>query len=112
MTNLARNTNLTSRTLFAAAVALTVCFISTHAYAASTGMPWEGPLNQLLASLTGPVAKAIGVAAIVLCALGLAAIESGHFMKKVIAIVFGLSVAYNATMIAVTWFGASGGIQL
>ena len=112
MTKHARNPIPTSRTLFVAAIAITLCFISDHAYGAGAGMPWEGPLNQLLASLTGPVAKVIGVAAIVISALGLAIAESGHFMKKVIALVFGLSVAYNAVTIAVSWFGASGGIRL
>jgi len=28
------------------------------------GMPWEGPLNQLLDSLTGPVSRVVGVAII------------------------------------------------
>lgn len=112
MTKLARNSIPTSRSILVAAIGLTICFISRQAYAGGAGMPWEGPLNQLLASLTGPVAKVIGVSAIVISALGLAIAESGHFMKKVIGLVFGLSVAYNAVTIAVTWFGASGGIQL
>ena len=29
------------------------------------GMPWEGPIQQLVASLTGPVAKGVGIVAIV-----------------------------------------------
>jgi type IV secretion system protein TrbC len=112
MLKLVRNAIHTSRGTIVVGTVIMLCCIASTAFAAGTGMPWEGPLNQLLASLTGPVAKAIGVAAIVLCALGLAAVESGHFMKKIIAIVFGLSVAFNATMIAVTWFGASGGLRL
>jgi type IV secretion system protein TrbC len=112
MLKLVSNNTRSSRHLCAAAIATMLCCLANRAYAAGAGMPWEGPLNQLLASLTGPVAKVIGVAAIVISALGLAIAESGHFMKKIIALVFGLSVAYNAVTIAVSWFGASGGLPL
>ncbi len=37
---------------------------------AGTAMPWEGPLDTIMQSLSGPVAKAVGIIAIVLTGLG------------------------------------------
>ena len=49
---------------------ITTFVLCRTAFASSAGMPWEGPLSTVVRSLTGPVAKAIGVAAIVIaCAL-------------------------------------------
>jgi type IV secretion system protein VirB2 len=31
------------------------------AHAAGSGMPWEGPLDQILASIEGPVARIVAV---------------------------------------------------
>ena len=39
---------------------------------AGTAMPWEGPLDTIMQSLSGPVAKAVGIIAIVLTGLGFA----------------------------------------
>ena len=55
----------------ASAAAMIVFVTARAAFAASAGMPWEGPLQQLVQSLTGPVAKGIGIAAIVMTALGI-----------------------------------------
>ena len=52
------------------------------ALASSAGMPWEGPLNRLLQSLTGPVAKAIGVFAIIGLGFGIAFSEGGSGLRK------------------------------
>jgi type IV secretory pathway VirB2 component (pilin) len=52
--------------------ALTIAIPNTARAAAANGgqpLPWEGPLNQVLASFTGPVAKALCILAIVVSAL-------------------------------------------
>src|SRR5665213_8120 len=67
------------------------------AHAATTGMPWETPLQNFLDSLTGPVAKIAGVAAVVITGLGIAFSEGGSGMRKLVTIFFGLSIAFAAT---------------
>ena len=46
--------------------------IASPALAGTTGgtMPWDGPLDQVAQSLSGPVAKAVGIIAIVLTGSG------------------------------------------
>jgi type IV secretion system protein VirB2 len=56
-----------------------------------TAMPWETPLQTVQESLSGPVAKAVGIIAIVVTALGFAFSEGGSALRKGIGIVFGLS---------------------
>jgi type IV secretion system protein VirB2 len=92
-------------------VAVLTC-ISERAFAASAGMPWEGPITQLVSSLTGPVAKGIGIVAIVVSSLGFALAESGHAMKKFIGIVIFLSVAFTAGNFLLPFLGFSGGATL
>lgn len=80
-----------------------------NAFASDTGLPWEGPLEKILASLTGPVAKALGVIAIVLAGFGIAFGESGGSMRRIFQIVLGLSIAFTASSLVVSLFGFSGG---
>ena len=47
-----------ARRAFATATAFVfVALATTPAYAAGSNMPWEQPLNQILESIQGPVAK-------------------------------------------------------
>jgi len=80
-----------------------------NTYAAETGLPWEGPLEKILASLTGPVAKVLGVVAIVLAGFGIAFGESSGAMRRIFQIVLGLSIAFTASTLVVNLFGFSGG---
>ena len=80
-----------------------------NALATETGLPWEGPLEKILASLTGPVAKVVGVIAIVLAGFGVAFGESGSSMRRIFQIVLGLSIAFTASSLVVSLFGFSGG---
>lgn len=76
---------------------------------AGTAMPWEGPLDTIMQSLSGPVAKAIGIIAIVLTGLGFAFAEGGSAMRKGIGIVFGLAIAFTATTFISTFFNMTAG---
>jgi type IV secretion system protein TrbC len=75
------------------------------AFAAGSGMPWEGPLEQILTSLSGPVARVVGVAAIIITGLGIAFGEGGGGMRKMLWVVFGLTIAFSATTFFLSFFG-------
>jgi len=79
------------------------------AFAAGSGMPWEGPLDQILTSLSGPVARVIGVAAIIITGLGIAFGEGGGGMRKMLWVVFGLTIAFSATTFFLSFFGGGTG---
>jgi len=89
--------------------AFVVSLVSSQAFAASAGMPWEGPLSKLVSSLTGPVAKGIGIAAICLAGLGMAIGESGSAVKSLLRIVFALAIVFTASEFALSFLGFSGG---
>ena len=56
--------------------------LAAPADAAGTNMPWEQPLNQILDSIQGPVAKVMSVIVIILTGLALAFGEtSGGFRR-------------------------------
>jgi type IV secretory pathway VirB2 component (pilin) len=74
------------------------------------GMPWEGPLSQILDSVTGPVARVIGAIAIMAIGFGIAFSEGGSMMKKVLWGVLGLTIAFNATQWGLSFMGFSGGL--
>lgn len=80
-----------------------------NAYAAGSGMPWEGPLDQILTSVSGPVARVVGVCAIIVTGLGLAFGEGGGGMRKMLWVVFGLTIAFAATSFFLSFFGFSAG---
>jgi type IV secretion system protein VirB2 len=74
-----------------------------------TAMPWETPLQTIQDSLSGPVAKAVGIIAIVVTALGFAFSEGGSALRKGIGIVFGLAVAFTATTFITSFFSITSG---
>ena len=74
-----------------------------------TAMPWEAPLQTVADSITGPVAKAIGVIAIAITGLGFAFAEGGSALRKGLGIVFGLAIAFTATTFLTSFFSVTGG---
>ncbi|HEY1561741.1 MAG TPA: TrbC/VirB2 family protein [Caulobacteraceae bacterium] len=74
-----------------------------------TAMPWETPLQSVQDSLSGPVAKAIGIIAIVVTGLGFAFAEGGSAMRKGVGIVFGLAIAFTATTFISSFFNLTSG---
>ena len=79
------------------------------AYAAGTNMPWEQPLTQILDSVQGPVAKVISVIIIVMTGLTLAFGETSGGFRRLIQIVFGLSIAFAASSFFLSFFQFGGG---
>lgn len=82
------------------------------AHAAGSGMPWEGPLDQFLQSVEGPIVKAGAVFLIVVTGLTMAFGDMGGGFKKLIQVIFGISVAFGATSFFLTFFSFGGGAIL
>jgi type IV secretory pathway VirB2 component (pilin) len=97
-----------SRFFVGAAIGLSLTLTST-AQAAGSGMPWEQPLQQVLESVQGPVAKIVAVIVIITTGLTLAFGESSGGFRRLIQIVFGLSIAFAASSFFLSFFSFGGG---
>ncbi len=92
--------------LLAAIMILASCL---PAQAAGSGMPWEAPLQRILESIEGPVAKIIAVIIIIVTGLTLAFGDMGGGFRRLLQIVFGLSIAFAATSFFLSFFSFAGG---
>jgi len=92
--------------LLTAAVMLTT---AGTARAAGSSMPWEGPLESILESIQGPVARIVAVIIIIATGLALAFGDTSGGFRKLIQIVFGLSIAFAASSFFLSFFSFSGG---
>jgi type IV secretion system protein TrbC len=90
----------------------TVLLTTVPAWAAGSNMPWEQPLNQILQSVEGPVAKIIAVIIIVVTGLTLAFGDSSGGFRRLIQIVFGLSIAFAASSFFLSFFSFGGGVVI
>jgi type IV secretory pathway VirB2 component (pilin) len=97
------------RSIITATAALASTSFATAAQAAGTGMPWEQPLQQVLGSVQGPVAKILAVIVIIVTGLTLAFGESAGGFRRLIQIVFGLSIAFAASSFFLSFFSFGGG---
>jgi type IV secretory pathway VirB2 component (pilin) len=91
------------------ALSLAFLLLPAQAMAAGSGMPWEAPLQKVLDSVQGPVAKIIAVIVIITTGLTLAFGESGGGFRRLIQIVFGLSIAFAASSFFLSFFSFGGG---
>lgn len=94
--------------LIGAAIGLALT-VTTRAFASGTGMPWEQPLQQILDSVQGPVAKIVAVIIIIVTGLTLAFGETSGGFRRLIQIVFGLSIAFAASSFFLSFFSFGGG---
>ncbi len=94
--------------LIAGAVGLALT-LATQVQAAGSGMPWEEPLQQVLESVQGPVAKIVAVIIIIVTGLTLAFGETAGGFRRLIQIVFGLSIAFAASSFFLSFFSFGGG---
>lgn len=92
-----------------AALAAGAFLVPITAQAAGSGMPWEEPLQQVLESVEGPVAKIVAVLVIITTGLALAFGETSGGFRKLIQIVFGLSIAFAASSFFLSFFSFGGG---
>jgi type IV secretion system protein VirB2 len=79
------------------------------AYASGSSMPWEQPLQQILQSIEGPVAKVIAVIIIIVTGLTLAFGDTSGGFRRLVQIVFGLSIAFAASSFFLSFFSFGGG---
>ncbi len=89
---------------------------SAVSFAAETGngLPWEGPLNTLVTSLTGPVAYAISVIAIVAlgATLAFAGGEMGETMKRLLQIGIAVCLVVFAAQVMSSFIGQAAEVSL
>ena len=96
--------------LYRIVLGLTLVALSVQpAFAAGTNMPWEQPLQQVLDSIQGPVAKIIAVMIIIVTGLTLAFGETAGGFRRLIQIIFGISIAFAASSFFLQFFSFGGG---
>ena len=79
------------------------------AHAAGSNMPWEAPLQSILESIQGPVARIVAVIIIIATGLTLAFGDTSGGFRKLVQIVFGLSIAFAASSFFLSFFSFGGG---
>ena len=84
-------------------------FLAGTGQAAGSSMPWEGPLQSILESIQGPVARIVAVIIIIATGLALAFGDTSGGFRKLIQIVFGLSIAFAASSFFLSFFSFGGG---
>ncbi len=96
-------------TLALAASAFVAAAYARPAFAAGSSMPWEAPLQSILESIEGPVAKIVAVIIIIVTGLTLAFGDTSGGSRRLIQIVFGLSIAFAASSFFLSFFSFGGG---
>lgn len=107
--NLARLRRLARPTGQGLLLAALMLLVVSTAQAAGSSMPWEGPLQSILDSIQGPVARIVAVIIIIATGLALAFGDTSGGFRKLIQIVFGLSIAFAASSFFLSFFSFSGG---
>jgi type IV secretion system protein VirB2 len=90
-------------------VAIVAIFLASPALASSGGsLPWEGPLEQIQQSITGPVAGYIALAAVAIAGgMLIFGGELNDFARRLMYVVLVAGILLGATTI-VGLFGATG----
>jgi len=94
----------------AGSVTVVSMMLPPAAYASGAAMPWEARLQSILESIEGPVAKIIAGMIIIITGLTLACGDTAGGARKVIQIVFGLSIAFAASSFFLSFFSFGGGV--
>ena len=97
---------------FAATAASTLAIsfmLAPAAHASGSSMPWEAPLQSILESIQGPVAKIVAVMIIIATGLALAFGDTSGGARRMSQIVFGLSIAFAASSFFLSFFSFAGG---
>lgn len=87
--------------------------LATGAMASATNnMPWEGPLDKILKSLTGPVARTVIILALAGTGGTLAFGETPSAIKRMLQIVFGATIIFAAGSWGPSFLGFTGSALL
>lgn len=92
------------------ALATIMVMAAVPAHASGSSMPWEAPLQSILESIEGPVAKIVAVIIIIATGLALAFGDTSGGFRRLIQIVFGLSIAFAASSFFLSFFSFGGGV--
>src|SRR3977135_4266539 len=95
--------------MLAVATFVVANLVTAPAFAAGSNMPWEQPLQQILQSIEGPVSKIVAVIIIIVTGLTLASGHTAGGFRRLIQIVFGLSIAFAASSFFLSFFSFAGG---
>lgn len=95
--------------MFAVTASVIALTFAVPAQAGGSSMPWEAPLQSILESIEGPVAKIIAVMIIIITGLTLAFGDTSGGARRMIQIVFGLSIAFAASSFFLSFFSFGGG---
>lgn len=98
-----------SRLVDATTLAAVTLLIAAPAHASGSSMPWEEPLQKILESIEGPVAKVVSVIIIISTGLMLAFGDTSGGFRRLVQIVFGLSIAFAASGFFLSFFSFGGG---
>src|SRR5580658_3099379 len=101
-----------NRRIVLAASIGTQMLVSGSAWSAACNMPSEQPLNQILQSVQDPVAKILAVIIIIMTGLTLAFGDTSGGFRRLIQIVFGLSIAFAASSFFLSFFSFGGGVMV
>jgi type IV secretion system protein VirB2 len=93
----------------ATALATITLLMAAPAHASGSSMPWEEPLQKILESIEGPVAKIVAVIIIITTGLTLAFGDTAGGFRRLVQIVFGLSIAFAASSFFLSFFSFGGG---
>jgi type IV secretion system protein VirB2 len=93
----------------AVALATITLLTAAPAHASGSSMPWEEPLQKILESIEGPVAKIVAVIIIITTGLTLAFGDTAGGFRRLVQIVFGLSIAFAASSFFLSFFSFGGG---
>ncbi|PKP81948.1 MAG: conjugal transfer protein TrbC [Alphaproteobacteria bacterium HGW-Alphaproteobacteria-18] len=91
---------------------LLTALAAAPAFAAGSGMPWETPLQQVVESITGPVARAAAVIGIVLAGIAIMFSEGGGGVRKLAFVGLGIAIMFAAVSFFLDFFGFAGGAVL
>jgi type IV secretion system protein VirB2 len=100
------------RSFLQTAIPIAIGIVSEPAFAAGSNMPWEQPLQQILQSIEGPVSKIIAVIIIIVTGLTLAFGDTSGGFRRLVQIVFGLSIAFAASSFFLSFFSFGGGAMI
>jgi type IV secretory pathway VirB2 component (pilin) len=112
MTPIRISVNPQRAALMVSVAALALLALIGPAHAAGSNMPWEAPLQSILDSIQGPVARIVAVIIIIATGLTLAFGDTSGGFRKLVQIVFGLSIAFAASSFFLSFFSFSGGAVL
>ena len=93
----------------ATSVTVISLMLASAAHAAGSSMPWEAPLQSILESVEGPVAKIVAVIIIIVTGLTLAFGDTSGGFRRLVQVVFGLSIAFAASSFFLSFFSFGGG---